>query len=258
MSSPTTVQTLIRQATETDVRQILPLIEAPTLVMHRPEFQGLPLALSQYLADRIPDAQLVELPGSDGPPWFDHPEVIIDAIAGFVAGIVGDANTETPTERVMATVLFTDLVASTELAEKVGDVEWRHLLQFHDDTASRCVRETGGRLVKTTGDGILATFESPGRAIRCASMLGRGLSRRGMSMRAGIHTGEIEIRNDDVGGIAVHVASRVMSAAGPGEILVSRTVRELVVGSEFTLNDRGEHTLKGIEGEWRLFAVADG
>ena len=162
-----------------------------------------------------------------------------------------------PTTRVLATVLFTDIVGSTERAAALGDRRWRELLAVHDDLADRLVHQWGGRLVKTTGDGLLATFEGPGRAIGCAVALRDQLGDVDLRIRAGLHTGEVELRGDDVGGIAVHIAARVMDSAAPGEIVVSRTVADLVVGSDRTLEDRGPHTLKGVQGHWRLFAVAD-
>lgn len=255
MASPASVQALIEQAKETDVRWALPRIQAPTLVMHRTEFQALPMAMSRYIADHVSGARFVEIPGSDGPPWFDHPEVILDVVHALITELAGDTVHRARRERVMATVLFTDLVASTERAQQVGDARWRSLLQLHEDVSQRCVREAGGRLVKTTGDGILATFEAPGAAIRCASTVSRNLDRLGLPIRAGIHTGEIETTGQDVGGIAVHIAARVMAYADNGTVLVSRTVRDLVVGSEFVFESRGPHTLKGVQGEWELFEL---
>ena len=160
-----------------------------------------------------------------------------------------------PADRMLVTVLFTDIVGSTERARGVGDRRWRELLDVHDQLARGLVRQEGGRLVKTTGDGILATFDGPGRAIRCAAALRAQLRAAGLDIRAGLHTGEVEFRGDDVGGIAVHIGARIMGAAAPGEVLVSRTVRDLVAGSEVAFQDRGRHALKGIGGEWRLFAI---
>ena len=155
----------------------------------------------------------------------------------------------------LATVLFTDIVASTEQASRLGDRRWRELLEVHDELARRLVEEFGGQLVKTTGDGILATFDGPGRGIRCAAALRDELGGIVLRIRAGLHTGEVELRGDDVGGIAVNIAARIMAAAGPGEIVVSRTVRDLVAGSDITLQARGSQRLKGVEGEWELFTV---
>jgi class 3 adenylate cyclase len=159
---------------------------------------------------------------------------------------------------VLAAVLFTDIVASTEQAGRVGDRRWRELLDLHDELANRLVEQAGGRVVKTTGDGILATFDGPGRAIRCAAALGEQLRGLGITTRMGLHTDQVEVRNGDVGGISVHIAARVMAAARSGETLVSRTARDLVVGSDTTLEDRGTHPLKGVRGSWQLFAVVNG
>jgi class 3 adenylate cyclase len=193
----------------------------------------------------------VELPGSDGPFIWEHPELALDAIEEFLTGIRPGA----PSHRVLATVLFSDIVDSTRRAEELGDGKWRTLLDVHDDLAARSVEAQGGRVVKTTGDGILATFDGPGRAIRGANALRDGLGRVPINVRIGIHAGEIEVRGDDVSGIAVHLAARVMAEANPGEILVSRTVRDLVVGSEVAFDDRGAHQLKGIEGDWQPYSV---
>jgi class 3 adenylate cyclase len=163
----------------------------------------------------------------------------------------------TGTQRLLATVLFTDIVGSTERARAVGDQQWRELLDRHDQAARRLVERQGGRLIKSTGDGILAVFDTPGRGIRCALALRAELREVGIEIRAGLHTGEIDLRNDDVGGIAVHLAARIMAAAGPGEVLVSRTVQDLVAGSDIILEDRGAHTLKGLDHQWHLFAAAE-
>ncbi len=178
----------------------------------------------------------------------------LDAIQEFLTGARGAA----APDRLLATVLFTDIVGSTQQAERLGDRRWRELLELHDRAARRWVEAFGGRLVKSTGDGILATFDSPARAIRCAAALAEDLGGLGIQLRAGLHTGEIELRNGDggdIGGIAVHIAARVMAAAAPGEILVSRTVYDLVSGSGIRLQDRGTHRLKGVQGQWQLLAV---
>ena len=176
----------------------------------------------------------------------------LDHVEQFLTGIRHVAQ---PT-RMLATVLFTDIVGSTQRAGELGDRRWRELLNVHDDLSRRLVEEFGGRLVKTTGDGMLATFEGPGQAIHCAVAFRDELAGIGIQLRAGLHTGEVELRDDDVGGIAVHIAARVMAKADPGEILVSRTVRDLVAGSAVTLKDRGMYPLKGIDGDWQLLAVA--
>jgi class 3 adenylate cyclase len=185
---------------------------------------------------------LTALPAPEPPPPSPPPPARQPVPAGQV-------------ERALATVLFTDIVGSTERARQVGDRRWAELLDTHDRLARELVDQLNGRLVKSTGDGILALFDRPGRAIRCATALRDRLRGTGIEIRAGVHTGEVQIRGDDVGGIAVHFAARVMAAAGTGEILVSRTVHDLVAGSDYVLEDRGDHTLKGIGGEWRLFSV---
>jgi class 3 adenylate cyclase len=195
----------------------------------------------------------VELPGADGMLIWETPELALDLIEEFLTGVRRAAQ---PT-RMLATVLFTDIVGSTQQASRLGDRRWRELLNVHDDLTRRLVEEFGGQLIKTTGDGILATFDGPGRGIRCAAALQEELRAIGLQIRAGLHTGEIELRDGDVGGMAVHIAARVMAAADPGEILTSRTVRDLVVGSDVALQDRGSQPLKGIEGSWQLFAMME-
>jgi class 3 adenylate cyclase len=250
-ASPRAAQAFMRAWLEVDVRPILPLIQAPTLVLHRKDTQLLSVEHGRYLAEHIPGARLVELPGADLNIVWETPELALDLIEEFLVGVRRPAE---PT-RVLATVLFTDIVDSTKLATRLGDRRWGQLLELHDELAGQAVEELGGQLVKTTGDGILATFDGPGRAMRCAAALRDELRGIGLQIRAGLHTGEVELRDSDVGGIAVHIAARVMAAAGPGEILTSRTVRDLVVGSDITLNDRGPQPLKGVEGTWQLFTL---
>jgi class 3 adenylate cyclase len=250
IASPRVVGAYLGALLEVDVRPILPLIQAPTLVLHHRDFQMLPLAHGRYLAEHIPGARLVELPG-DLPLLWEEPDQALEVIEEFLTGVERPA----VSSRVLATVLFTDIVGSTRQAERLGDRRWRALLDTHDQLVGRLVERWGGRLVKTTGDGALATFDGPGRAIGCAAAVGDELRGIGMRIRAGLHTGEVELRDGDVGGIAVHIAARVLAAAGPGEILVSRTVRDLVAGSDVELEDRGGHHLKGVEGTWQLFAV---
>ena len=250
IASPGVVRAYLRALLEVDVRSILPLIQAPTLVLHHTGFQQLPIAHGRYLAEHIPGARLVEVPG-DLPLLWELPDPMLEAVEEFLTGVDRPA----VSTRVLATVLFTDIVGSTERATELGDRRWRELLQVHDDLAGRLVDRWGGRLVKTTGDGILATFDGPGRAVGCAAALREELRGIGTEIRAGLHAGEVELRDGDVGGIAVHIAARVLAAASPGEVLVSRTVRDLVTASETVLEDRGAHHLKGVEGTWQLFAV---
>jgi class 3 adenylate cyclase len=183
---------------------------------------------------------------------WETPELALDQVEEFLTGIHPTADPR----RVLATVLFTDIVNSTQQASRVGDRRWRDLLDVHDELARRLVEEAGGQVIKTTGDGVLATFDGPGRGIRCATTLRDELGRIGLQVRAGLHTGEVEVREKDVGGIAVHIAARVMAAARPGEFLASRTVRDLVAGSGVAMENRGTRSLKGVEGKWQLFAVA--
>jgi class 3 adenylate cyclase len=250
-ASPRAARALLRAATEGDVRPLLPLIQAPTLLLHRRDFQLLPIEHARYLAEHIPGARLAELPGADMSVIWDTPELALDLIEELLTGV----RRSPEPKRVLATVLFTDIVGSTERATRLGDRRWRELLEIHDELARRVVEEFQGQLVKTTGDGILATFDGPGRGIRCAAALRDELRGIGLRIRAGLHTGEVELRDGDVGGIAVHLAARVMATAGSGEIFTSRTVRDLVVGASIAVEDRGPHVLKGIEGAWQLFAI---
>jgi class 3 adenylate cyclase len=251
MASPRTVHVVLRALFEVDVRPLLPLVQAPTLVLHRREFPLLPLEHGRYLVEHLPNARLVELPGADGPLMWETPELTLGLIEEFLTGV----RATVPATRVLATVLFTDIVASTERAATLGDRRWRELLQVHDDLGTRLVEQWGGRVVKSTGDGLLATFDGPGRAIACASAFREQLADIGLQIRAGLHAGEVELRGDDVGGIAVHIAARIMAEAGPGEVVVSRTVRDLVAGSDLRLEDRGTRQLKGVDGDWQLFTV---
>ena len=199
-------------------------------MLHRRDFPLLPIEHGRYLAEHIPNARLVELPGADGPLTWEEPEASLGPIEEFLTGV----RAAVPATRVLATVLFTDIVASTERAAELGDRRWRELLGVHDDLGGRLVEQWGGRVVKTTGDGLLATFDGPGRAIACAAALRDQLGDIDVTIRAGLHAGEVELRGDDVGGIAVHIAARILAEADPGEILVSRTVRDLVAGSDRT------------------------
>jgi class 3 adenylate cyclase len=250
-ASPGAAQRFMRAIVEVDVRPALPLIQAPTLVLHRRDSQYIPIEHGRYLAEHIPRARLVELPGADPTLVWETPEPALDHIEAFLTGVRRIA----PPTRILATVLFTDIVDSTGRASRLGDRRWRELLGVHDELARRLVEEFGGQLIKTTGDGMLATFDGPGRAIRCAAALRDELGGIGVQIRAGLHTGEVELRDGDIGGIAVHIAARVMAAAQPEDILASRTVRDLVVGSDITLQDHGTQALKGVEGTWQLFSA---
>ena len=253
ITSPGAMQKYQDAVQDTDARALLPSVKAPTLVLHKPENDFVPLAWGEYIADNIDGARLVKLPGKDAIPFFEHPEQTLDVIEEFITG----TRNEAPTDRHLSTVLFTDLVDSTATAEHLGDRRWRELIDLHDALAADAVAAHAGELVKTTGDGILATFDGPGRAIRTASALQDELAKLDLKLRSGIHTGEIEVRDNDIGGIAVHLAARIMAKAGPDEIIVSSTVKDLVIGSDIAFEERGTHTLKGIEDQWRLYSVTE-
>lgn len=204
------------------------------------------------MAERIPDAKYIELPGEDHVPWVGDVDAILDEVEEFVTGM---RQVHEP-DRMLATVMFTDIVDSTSRAAEMGDRAWRVLLERHDDLMRRELERHRGREVKTMGDGFLATFNGPARAIRCASAARDAMRELGIEIRAGLHTGEVEVMGDDVGGIAVSIGARVGAAAGPGEVLVSRTVTDLVAGSGIEFADRGAHALKGVPGEWQLYAVS--
>jgi class 3 adenylate cyclase len=257
MATPRTAAAFLKEMMASDARSILPSIHVPTLVMHRQAGRMVPLEQGRYLADHIAGAEFVELPGGDGPPFWEQPELFLNSMREFLARVQPSGRGPARHDRTMATVLFTDIVRSTERASELGDRAWRDILDLHNEWSLRRVREFDGRLVKFTGDGVLATFDGPGRGIVCASILRTDLERIGVQIRAGLHVGEIELRDDDIGGVAVHIAARVMALAEPRQILVSRTMRDLVVGSDFALVDRGSHVLKGVDGEWQLFAVAN-
>jgi class 3 adenylate cyclase len=220
--------------------------------MHRSGDRYIRVGNGRFLAEHITNARFVELAGDDHYPFAGDVEPVLREMREFV----GSPEEGVQADRILATVMFTDIVGSTETAARLGDRRWREILDAHDDLLRDAIRKFNGREVKTTGDGVLATFDGPGRAIRCASTIVERAPRIGIDVRAGLHTGECELRGNDVGGIAVHIGSRVSSLAGAGEVLVSGTVRDLVVGSGFDFVDRGTHELKGVPGEWRLFALA--
>lgn len=252
IAGPAAAAAYFRSIYKADARSLLPAIHVPTLILHRESYAFMPRSQGEYLAKHIEGAQLVELPGSDGPLFWEAADESLAAVQEFLTGVVSTS----PSDRVLATVLYTDIVASTKQLERMGDEKWRGVLDMHDSLAGRLVDMNGGRMIKSTGDGVLATFDGPGRAIRFANAFRDQLRPLGLEIRVGIHTGEVELRGDDIGGMAVHLAARIMSSAEPGEILVSRTVKDLVVGSEIAFADRGVHQLKGIDGEWPLLAVA--
>jgi class 3 adenylate cyclase len=249
-ATPATAGALLRMAFEGDVRSVLPVVNVPTLVMHRTGDRFVVFEHGRYLAEHIPGATLIELPGEDHAYW-DLTDRLAEEAETFLTGErpVVKAN------RQLATVLFTDVVDSTRHAAELGDQQWGQLLDQFDDIVGRQITRYRGHLVKETGDGHLATFDGPGRAIVCAQALHDGVARLGITLRVGLHTGEIEVRGEDIGGIAVHVARRVVDRATSGETLVSASVPPLVLGSGIEFTDRGEHDLKGVPGVWRLFAV---
>jgi class 3 adenylate cyclase len=250
-ASPGTARAILSTAFLADVRNALPLIDVPTLVLCRTHSALISCQHSRYLAEHISEARLVELPGVDHLPFAGDSDTVVDEVEDFLTGARGSSEAD----RVLATLLFTDIVGSTERAAVMGDRDWRVLLDRHDAMVRDELRRFRGREVKTTGDGILATFDGPARAIRCAERIHSGARRVGIDVRAGLHTGEIEMRGTDVSGIAVHIAQRVSALAGPGETLVSRTVVDLVAGSGIVFEDRGASQLKGVPGSWHLFAV---
>lgn len=249
--SPTEAGAYLRAMFDVDVRSVLPSIRIPTLILHRTELAYIPFSHAEYVADHIPGARLVAIPGRDGPFIWEHPERALDAIEEFLTGVSPMARPD----RVIATVLFTDIVGSTELAADMGDRAWRDLLESHDAAVRSELEAYRGRVIGTQGDGFLATFDGPGRAIRAALGIGKALSFLGLEVRCGLHTGEIEIVGDDVAGLAVHIGARIVALAPPGDVLVSRTVKDLVVGSGIEFEDRGTHSLKGVPDEWQLFAA---
>ena len=238
-----------------DVRSVLESIRVPTLVMHRRGDRFIPVSHGRYLADQIAGARYIELPGVDHFPFAGEDQaLIVNEIRDFLGATKGEKPVDA--DRVLATVLFTDIVSSTERAASLGDRRWKELLDSHDRMVRGVLERFRGREIKTTGDGFLAAFDGPGKAINCASAIREDAQRLGIEIRAGLHIGEVELRGEDIGGIAVHVASRVMSSAEADEILVSSTVKDLVIGSGIEFEERGARELKGVPGTWNLFAVA--
>jgi class 3 adenylate cyclase len=248
---PDLVADIVRESLEADVRPLLPSISVPTLVLHREGNRFIHLGAGRYLAEHIPDAKFVVLPGSDHPFFVGDTDALVDEVEEFLTGARSGADAEV----VLAAVLFTDIVASTEHQARVGPREWSRLTDHHEAMVRTSLLHHRGHEVKTTGDGFLATFDATGRALRCAAAVVAGAKDIGLDLRAGVHTGEVEVRGDDVAGLAVTIAKRVCDLAGPGQLLVSETVRGHMVGSGIPFQDQGEHELKGVPGTWRLFAV---
>jgi len=251
-ASPMRVSELFEMFLDTDVRDALPLIQAPTLVLHRRGDRAVNYRAGRWLAEQIEGSRYTEFEGEDHFPWVGDGEAVLAAIEEFLTGVrPGPAP-----ERVLATVLFTDIVDSTRLATELGDRRWRELLEQHQELTRKHLTRFEGREIKTTGDGFLATFEGPTRAAECARAIADEMPSLGIEVRAGLHTGEVELIGEDVGGIAVHVAARIAALAGPGEVLASRTVRDLAVGSGIGFDAAGRHALKGVPDEWDVYRVA--
>jgi class 3 adenylate cyclase len=250
-ASPGAAVAMLRMMYESDVRHVLPAIQVPTLVLQKSKAARIPPAHGRYVAEHIAGAKYLEVPGSENYMWAGDQNLILAEIQEFLTGV----RPAPEPDRVLATVLFTDIVGSTQRAAEVGDARWRQLLAAHDAAVRKEIDAHRGQEIKTVGDGFLATFDGPARAIRCARAIRDAARQLGLELRAGLHTGEVELMDHDVGGIAVHIGARVAATATSGEILVSSTVKDLVVGSGIAFEDRGSHSLKGVPGEWRLFVV---
>jgi class 3 adenylate cyclase len=259
-ASPGAAAQLNTMSLDVDVSGVLPAVRVPTLIFHRPE--ALPagdVRVAEYMASRIPKARRVELPGRNGTPMLGDQERLFAELEQFLSVVPDEASGEaSEAERVLATVLFTDIVGATAAAADLGDQRWRELLTAHHDRTRAELARYRGREVDTAGDGFFATFDGPARAIHCACALTDAVRELGLDIRAGLHTGECELVHGKVGGLAVHIGARVAAKAGPGEVLVSGTVKDLVAGSGIEFTDRGTHELKGVPGDWRLYSVVTG
>ena len=251
-ASPTSAEAIERVCQQLDVRAVLPTISAPTLVLHRTGDAIEYVDAGKHMASEIPGARFVELPGGDHHAWAGDQGAIVDEIRRFLSDMQGE---EAELQRVLATVLFTDIVDSTSQAAAMGDREWRGLRERHDQLVRSQLARYRGREIKTMGDGFLATFDGPARGVRCATSIVDGVRDQGIEIRAGLHTGEVELDRDDVSGIGVAIGARVGAKAGPSEVLVSRTVKDLVAGSGLAFEDAGEHELKGVPERWHLYRV---
>jgi pimeloyl-ACP methyl ester carboxylesterase len=251
-TSPAAAVALTRANAQIDIRDILPTIRVPTLLIHATGDRTLPIAFSRYMVERIPGAKLVEIDSDDHLPWLEGGDEILRAIEEFLTGAHHDAGGD----RVLSTIMFTDIVGSTEILAESGDANWRALRGAHDEAVRGNLAAFSGREMNTTGDGFLAIFDGPARAVRCAQNICADAQRVGVTVRVGLHTGECELRGEDISGLAVHIASRVSDLAPPGGVLVSRTVRDLVAGSGLRFETTGSHRLKGVPDEWQLYGVA--
>ncbi|MEA2646951.1 MAG: hypothetical protein QOE92_2034 [Chloroflexota bacterium] len=252
-ASPAMMAQIFQTFLETDVRSALPLVQAPTLVLHRRGDRVVNIGAGRWMAEQIKDAKFVELPGNDHAGWAGDSAAITGAVEEFLTGSRAEAPTDL--DRVLATVMFVDIVGSTQRAVELGDRPWRDLLERYYAVIRRELQQHRGREVKTMGDGMLATFDGPARAVSAGAAIVAGVRELGLEMRTGIHTGECELIGDDVGGLAVHIGARIVSAAEPGEVLVSSIVRDLTAGSGIDYADRGARVLKGVPGEWQLYAA---
>ena len=250
-ASPSAALALMRMNSEIDIRHVVPTVRVPTLVIHRTDDTAIEVAAGRYLSRHIPGARYVELPGVDHLPWVGNADSVVDAIEEFVTGTRGARDVD----RVLATVLFIDIVGSTQQLAQMGDRRWRDLLGTHHGILRQELARFRGREIDTAGDGVFATFDGPARAIRCACSIRDAVRPLGIETRAGLHTGECESMGDKVGGLAVHIGARVMATAAAGEVLVSNTVKDLVAGAGIDFASRGMHQLKGVPGEWTLYAV---
>jgi class 3 adenylate cyclase len=252
-ASPAMAKAILRVGYDADVRALLPSVNVPTLVLHRTNEPLFRIGHGRYLAEHLPNATFVEIPGEDSLYWVGDTSTLLDEVEEFLTGSRVGRRQDTT----IATMMVTDIVGSTRTMANIGQERWRDLLDRHDAAARRQFERFGGREVKATGDGFLVTFEGPARAVTCARAISDATRPLGLDIRAGVHTGEVELRGSDIAGMAVHIAARFAALAGPGEVLVSRTVIDLIVGSGIEFTDRGEHALKGVPGSWHLYALAD-
>jgi class 3 adenylate cyclase len=252
-ASPRAALSLTEMNSQIDVRPVLETVRVPTLVLHRSGDRAMKVEEARYLAEHIEGAKLVMLPGDDHLPWIGETEPLLDALHEFLTG----APLAREVDRVLATVLFTDIVGSTQRAVDLGDARWKEVLLAHHAVVRGELRRFGGREIDSAGDGLLATFDGPARAVRCALAIAERVRDVGLEIRAGVHTGEVEVLGQNIGGIAVHIGARVAAVAGPGEVLVSRTVKDLVAGSGLRFEDAGVHQLKGVPDEWPLYRAGE-
>jgi class 3 adenylate cyclase/alpha-beta hydrolase superfamily lysophospholipase len=250
-ASPSMARAVSESMVATDVRDLLPRIAAPTLIVHRTDCRFVPVAHGRYLAEHIAGARYVELPGADALHWVGETGPMLDEIEEFITGVRGGSESE----RVLTTMIFTDIVGSTARAAELGDHRWHDLLDNHDRIVRHELERFRGREVSTAGDGFVATFISPSFALDCAAAIVDAVRPLGIEVRAGVHAGEVEVRGADIAGMAVHIAARVAALGGPSEVLVSSTLREIVTGSRREFTEKGEHELKGVPGRWRVYAL---